>query len=463
MSKKTTATAAHAAASPTPVPPQDALMNPAHSLEALLLGSGPRARLSSPTFEDFAAFVKAVNRERAAKMPEIPILRRIDESVLNRFESSTGEELSGTNEEILTKLGTLFTPQTSAEKSELLSRHQFRLDPQQKLSLQVPAHHARYLSILIALRIPESARGKALVDSYRNAPRLFANLERDLALTPQPSVADVLAASKGTASFLDRFDLEYLERYGRPPLTPSASTSLSAAPPSTSTLPAVASVPPSPARPRSPRPTVLDSAEKDRCLSEQLCFRCRQPGHLARDCTAFEGAPDTPRRMSRVSHPPDTFKPGTDHRRVAGATSVGGFAYDPRPQVLVKDTTLNREVPLLVDTGATESTASLVTLGLLGYKVTTDTTLPPVYLADGRPVQPLGYVDTKVVLPSARDPTDLRVYALPSPNLAPGDARLPVPPPAILFSTLSAPDYYVDPDPRSATRLVRKTARSRRE
>jgi hypothetical protein len=44
----------------------------------------------------------------------------------------------------------------------------------------------------------------------------------------------------------------------------------------------------------------LTQDERERCLREGLCLRCRQKGHMARECTAFANRP-IPTSGTRVS------------------------------------------------------------------------------------------------------------------------------------------------------------------
>ena len=33
----------------------------------------------------------------------------------------------------------------------------------------------------------------------------------------------------------------------------------------------------------------LTPEERDKCMRQGLCLRCRKPGHMAKDCTQFKG------------------------------------------------------------------------------------------------------------------------------------------------------------------------------
>ena len=47
-----------------------------------------------------------------------------------------------------------------------------------------------------------------------------------------------------------------------------------------------------------PRLSTLSTEERDKCMRLGLCFRCRQPGHLSKDCPKAQRRPETPQRKN---------------------------------------------------------------------------------------------------------------------------------------------------------------------
>ena len=63
----------------------------------------------------------------------------------------------------------------------------------------------------------------------------------------------------------------------------------------------------------------LTKEERERCMKEGLCLRCRKKGHMAKNCPTFQGKPAGIRKVEEAPRPHETFD---DEEVVIGKISV---------------------------------------------------------------------------------------------------------------------------------------------
>ncbi|KAJ4453302.1 hypothetical protein PAPYR_12257 [Paratrimastix pyriformis] len=169
----------------------------------------------------------------------------------------------------------------------------------------------------------------------------------------------------------------------------------------------------------------LDLAERQRCVHDNLCFRCRMPNHRASDCpvfttpaTATSSAPaprpsssELPaRRSTRESRPPERL----GFEKHAAALIATGEGLTSPPQFSLQ-TPQGTRVACIVDTGANVSYAPLHYLQALNIKIEEVRGDPVITLADDSAVPIAGVAELDLVIADHPHP-HCRVYALDAPD-----------------------------------------------
>ena len=175
---------------------------------------------------------------------------------------------------------------------------------------------------------------------------LHYNIQRDLAahFDPKDSIDEMATRAQRSYEILGRLKAEN-PRHSRP--TPA---------PATPTRPQT-SAPPSPSPVKSPtKLRKLTDSEREELSAKGACFRCRQPGHIAKDCP--KNGSFTPQESPRPKSPVKVEHGGVLVIAADSESEAGSSPYLTAPCMKVPIQYGRAEIAALIDNAATSNVIS---------------------------------------------------------------------------------------------------------
>jgi hypothetical protein len=286
--------------------------------------SVPQPYLQSAAFDDLIKFELSLEQFKKIH-PDVklqPMTTLVDPTVQEVVLALTDASEFPTDIPAANKLLTqAFKPQSSPEIYSFLHKAKIVPIPGSDNIASLIPHLAFFKKVITALGVNEKLQPKFFLDSLSPLSALHPRLHLEIGLLHKPSITDVYALAIKTARKLDaalkEFDIlpesfiaiqqiSSQPQSRRPLIVIQPSPESTQSPQSPQSTPSPQSLPSLPVSTQAPRPVLqkLSEDERARCLANRTCFRCRQPGHNAKDCPLRGTTTSSPSSSSSSSSAP---------------------------------------------------------------------------------------------------------------------------------------------------------------